>query len=107
MDADNIMLIGLASGAVIVAEATGNEGNSMHLKMPRAFVQVADEKTDTMRHALVPYAPLAEEEQVLLSATSIEYIAVPKAALKEQYEAIVRQQETGIITPNKSIITSA
>jgi hypothetical protein len=105
MDANNIMLIGLASGAVLVAEAVGNEGNSMQLNTPLALVQVADEKADRMRHALVPYAPAAEGDSILLSATAIEYISVPKAALKEQYAAIIRQRETGIITPPQSIIT--
>jgi hypothetical protein len=106
MDANNIMLIGLASGAVLVAEATGNEGNSMQLTVPLALVQVADEKTDRTRHALVPYAPAAQDGQILLSATAIEYLGVPLQALKDQYEAIVRQRETGIVTPNKSIITA-
>lgn len=105
MDADNITLIGLASGAVLVAEVTANPGNSMQLTVPLALVQVADQQTDRMRHALVPYAPAAEEDTILLSATAIEYVAVPKAALKEQYAAIIRHRETGIITPQQSIIT--
>lgn len=108
MDANNIMLIGLASGAVVVAEVLGNEGNSMQLNHTRAFVQVADEQNNRMTNALVPFAPLAENDQILVSATAIEYIAVPKTALKDQYEAMVRQQETGIVVPKpSSIIASA
>jgi hypothetical protein len=104
MSNDNIILIGMASGATVVGQSSEEQShNSIHLTNPVMIVQMADEKNDRMTAAMVPYAPYADNGEIIISPTAIEYIAVPKTALADQYRTML----TGIITPSKSIITAA
>jgi hypothetical protein len=104
MNTDNIILIGLTSGATVIGKSSDEQsGNSIHLTKPVQIVQMADEKNDRMVPAMVPFAPFAEKGEILVSPTAIEYIAVPKTKLAEEYLAML----SPIITPPKSIITAA
>jgi hypothetical protein len=104
MNTDDIILIGLISGETVIGQTGQQEsGNSIHLTKPVQIVQMADEKTDRMVPAMVPYAPFAEKGEILVSPTAIAYIAVPKTKLAEEYKTML----SPIIQPNKSIITTA
>jgi hypothetical protein len=104
MNTDNIILIGMVTGETVIGQSSDQQsGNSIHLTKPVQIVQMADEKTDRMVPAMVPYAPFAEKGEILVSPTAIAYIAVPKGKLAEEYQ----QMLSPIITPQKSIIAAA